>query len=56
MSRKHVLRFTPAPDITAFELAQILEKAGPLSGDIYANPEKLDRVPISVRRHFVEAE
>ena len=45
-------QFCPQPDITAFELAQLVLKAYTLVGDILITQEQLDAVPPEVRRHL----
>lgn len=46
-------RFEPQPDITAYELAQILAKVsgfGGLSAPLHVSPDK--PIPEPLRRHF----
>lgn len=46
------LIFEPKPDITTFELAQILSMCDRLYGMIVGDAEKWDAVPPELKRHF----
>jgi hypothetical protein len=57
MSEWRALRFTPQPDITAYELATILRRTSVWNGafhmrEVYIRVFDLDKIDRSIMRHF----